>query len=133
MLLNWVFYYVFKKTYWIIAKLSSGWITVLSWVNKSIWYFWSKDMSEENEFAPKWLAYLLIHSESTWRPLVILLPWQLRVSRNFLFYFFLWRHIAFFAFGRKECEVCGECNSKAHFPSVFWYFLILVKCLKNSH
>lgn len=71
-----------KPTYLIIAELSTVWITPPSWVKKSIQHFSSKDMSEENECS-QMVSLLLIHSESTSRSLVILLPWQLGVPNGF--------------------------------------------------
>lgn len=45
----------------------------------------------------------------------------------FFLLLFKWTNIAPFALRRKEHDICGECNSKADFPSACWYFLIKKK------
>lgn len=137
MLLSWGFVSYFinflnKTAYLLIAKLSTVWTTPPSWVNGSIQYFCSKDMSKQNTLSPKWLAYwYTVKSHGGNLSFCYHGNWECQWN-FFINLLFKWRNIALFVLGRKGHGICGKYNSKAHFPLAFCYFLVLVKYFSSK-
>ena len=92
-----------------------------------------KTCSEEDGFAPKWLAYYwyTVQADESHVHFVTMATGGAN-GFIFLILLFKWRNVAPLASVRKEHDVGGKCNSKAHFPLALEYFLILVNCLRKS-